>query len=111
MPSPLPSFAVPIVIGAILLLGAFLLFCLNISPYTFYARGDGSKSLSWVPLLEIVPILVASFIAWCADVDGVLSASSILRWGLLTVGLSYLHFFSALMALGWLYSRKHHPKD
>lgn len=106
-----PSVAIRVAIAAILLWDVVLLVCLNIYPYAFCTRKDRPQSFSMLPFMELVPILVASLIAWCAEVNGVLSAQSILLWGSLAVGLSYIHFFAAFVVLLWLRSRRHPAKN
>jgi hypothetical protein len=63
------------------------------------------QEVSTLPIIEVVPLLIATFVSWSIGCEGVLAPSRILFYGMGAIALSYVHFFTVLM-LGGLWKQK-----
>ena len=85
---------------SVLLLLVLLKIVWNVAlPYGLL-RMRVQRPVSLFPLIELVPLAVAIFIAWCGDISGWLSAGSIIKSLGFAVLFSYAHFAFIAILVG-----------
>ncbi len=89
-----------IAISALLLLVLAKIISNFALPYGLL-RAQHSRPVSFFPLIELVPLLIAIFIAWFTEISGWLSSASIVKMFGFLVLSSYLHFvfFAAVVGV------------
>jgi hypothetical protein len=68
-------------------------------PYAML-RTTEERGWSIFPLIEFIPLVFAILIAWATHLDGWFSPKSVLIAGFVSIALSYIHFFLALLVAG-----------